>query len=504
MTGSAKSLLVLGTSSHAGKSLVTAGLCRLIRRRGITVAPFKAQNMSLNSFVTAAGGEMGRAQVVQADACRIDPEVAMNPILLKPSGPNSVQVILRGEVYGNMTAQEYYEKKPFFLQEVLDSYSALASRFQVIVLEGAGSPVEMNLLDRDIVNLPLARIIDAPCLLVADIERGGVFASIVGTHQLCDDGDRSRIRSFIINKFRGQEELFTPGLSFLEEKTGWPCMGILPYLDWLKLEEEDSVSLDSKPLTPMTSTAFTVAVIALPHMSNYTDFDPLEQSNISLVYVTDPKRLKSPDLTILPGTKNTIEDLLWLKSTGFEGKIRALAEEGSAVLGICGGFQMLGTGIRDPHQVESRRQEISGLGLLQLETTLDHKKTTRQVRAIHLSSGTPVNGYEIHMGQTQAQETYPPCFRIIQQGNEAHEKPEGVDHGNVVGTYLHGIFENLDFTRQFLGSIARRRGKQLTFQTEFNKEQLHERWATVLEERLNLDLLSQIVGHPFGNKGART
>ena len=440
---------------------------------------------------------MGRAQVVQAEACRIDPEVAMNPILLKPSGPNLVQVILRGEVYGNMSAQEYYEKKSFFLQEVLDDYRALARRFQVIVLEGAGSPVEMNLMDRDIVNLPLARIIDAPCLLVADIERGGVFASIVGTHQLCDASDRSRIRSFIINKFRGQQELFTPGVSFLEEKTGWPCMGVLPYLDWLKLEEEDSVSLDSKPLTPPTSTAFTVAVIQLPHLSNYTDFDPLEQSKLSLVYVTDPKQLGSPDLTILPGTKNTIEDLLWLKASGLEGRIRALAAEGSTILGICGGFQMLGTAIRDPYQVESGRQATRGLGLLQLETPLDQKKTTHQVRALHAASVTPVSGYEIHMGQTQASQSYPPFFQILQRGNETQEKPEGVDHGNIAGTYLHGIFENLDFTRQFLDSIAKRQGKRLTFQTEFSKEQLHERWATALEERLNLDLLSQIVGHPL-------
>ncbi len=497
MTGMAQSLFVLGTSSHAGKSVLTAGLCRLLRRRGISVAPFKAQNMALNSFVTASGGEMGRAQVVQAEACGIQPEVEMNPILLKPSGENCVQVILRGQVFANMSAQEYYQQKSLFFEEVLTCHSELAKRFEIIVIEGAGSPVEMNLLDRDIVNLPLARKINASCLLVADIDRGGVFASIVGTHELCDPEDRHRIRAFVINKFRGQESLFTPGIEFLERRTGWPCMGVLPYLDWLKLEEEDSVALDSKAVKKDSPKTLNVAVIQFPHLSNYTDFDPLEQSNVSLSYVTTPEDLGRPDLTILPGTKNTLEDLLWLRSNGFEEPIQILAKSGAAVLGICGGFQMLGLRLLDPHKVESNRREVNGLGLLQVETTLTARKTTCQVRAVHLDSGEPVDGYEIHMGQTKAQETYPPLFRVLQRGEVATEEYEGVLHGNVAGTYLHGIFENSGFTQNFLASLARKSGKNFRFRSGFNKDQLHERWADFLEEKLKLELLSEIIGRPL-------
>lgn len=498
MTRTARSLVVLGTASHAGKSAVVAGLCRLFRRRGFAVAPFKAQNMALNSFVTPSGGEIGRAQAMQAEAAGLQPEIEMNPILLKPSGRGRVQVVLRGKVDRTMTAEDYYREKPRFLAEVLECHAELAKRFELIVVEGAGSAVEVNLADRDIVNLPLARALDAPCLLVADIDRGGIFASVVGMHALCDADDRRRIRGFIVNKFRGERSLFADGVRFLEARTGWPCLGVLPHQDWLTLDEEDSVALDSRTaIVCADGDALDVAIVRLPHISNYTDFAPLEQSNVRVRYVDRSEALHAADLIILPGTKNTLDDLLWLKQRGFEEILRRCAAEGTAILGICGGYQMLGTEVRDPAGVESVHTAVKGIGLLDVETTMAPEKTTRQIEAVHLESGQPVRGYEIHMGRTDARTAMRPLFRVLGRGAEMVDESDGASADGVYGTYVHGLFDNRGFTEAFLRTVAAQRGKTLAFQSGFFKEHVYDRWADVLEQELRLDLLGDILGRPL-------
>lgn len=494
MRGAVRNVFVLGTASHSGKSVVAAGLCRLLRNLGIAVAPFKAQNMALNSCVTACGGEMGRAQAVQAEAAGLAPRVEMNPILLKPGGQGRVQVVLKGKVYATLTAQEYYREKPFFLEEVLGCHAELSRHFEILIIEGAGSPVEMNLLDRDLVNLPLARRLEAPCLLVADIDRGGVFAALVGTRELCGDEDRRLIRAFIINKFRGEESLFADGIEFLERRTGWPCLGVLPHVDWLRLEEEDSVALEEKTLRHAGNSSFDAAVIRLPHLSNYTDFDPLEHSNVSLRYVQGPSGLGSPDLILLPGTKNTLNDLVWLRAQGFESVLRRRFAAGTAIMGICGGFQMLGREVVDPHGEESALGSVPGLGWLDMQTVMAREKITCQAQAVHVPTGLLLRGYEIHMGRTLIRETAEPFARVLRRGDSSVDETEGVSRGNLHGTYLHGIFENREFTRVFLAGIARERGKDFVYESSSQKEALYDRWAGLLRERLRLDLLGSILG----------
>lgn len=495
----ARSLMVLGTASHAGKSSMVAGLCRLFRRRGISVAPFKSQNMALNSFVTASGHEIGRAQAMQAEAAGLEPCVEMNPILLKPSGRGRMQVVLRGTVERTMTADEYYREKPRFFAEALQCHQELAKRFEFVVIEGAGSASEVNLADRDIVNLPLARAIDAPCLIVADIDRGGIFASLVGTWALCDEHDRRRIRGFIVNKFRGERSLFADGVEFLEARTGWACIGVLPHVDWLSLDEEDSVGLHSRrPAATDDGEMLDVRVIRLPHISNYTDFAPLEQSNVRVRYVDRSDDLAGADLIVLPGTKNTLDDLLWLRQHGFEDTLRRSRAGGAHVLGICGGYQMLGVEVRDPEGVESVHRAVAGIGLLDIETTMAADKITRQVEAVDLESGQPVRGYEIHMGRTRRRAgASPPLFRVLRRGAEAVDEPDGANGDGVYGTYLHGLFDNEGFTAAFLRRVAERRGKALSFRSRFFKQQVYDRWTDVLEQELRLDVLEDIIGRPL-------
>lgn len=494
MTQHARSLMVLGTASHVGKSVVVAGLCRLLRRRGIAVAPFKSQNMALNSYVTRSGGEIGRAQAMQAEAAGLQPEIEMNPILLKPSGRGRVQVVLNGKVDGTMSASEYYREKPRFLAAALDAHAALANRFDVMVIEGAGSATEVNLADRDIVNLPLARALDVPCILVADIDRGGIFASVVGTHALCDADDRRRIRAFVVNRFRGERSLFDDGIDFLEARTGWPCLGVLPYVDWLTLDEEDSVGLDARQQNASSGhNALDVAIVRLPHISNYTDFAPLEQSSVRLRYVDRSEQLADADLIVLPGTKTTLDDLLWLKANGFEEALQRCRSRGSTILGICGGYQMLGTAVRDPEGVESSHRAVTGLGLLPIQTTMGPEKTTRQVSAVHLDSGQPVDGYEIHMGQTTAESNVSPFFRIVTRGAKAVDQLDGASADAVYGTYLHGLFDSRGFSEAFLRTVASRRGKAFAFESTFFKERAYDRWADVLENEFKLDRLEEIL-----------
>ena len=492
-------LFILGTASHSGKSVVTAGLCRHFRRLGLRVAPFKSQNMALNSAATPEGKEMGRAQAVQAEACGIAPEADMNPILLKPCGPNRMQVVLQGRVHGDMSAQEYYRRKSFFLEKALESYDRLSRRFDLILAEGAGSPVEVNLLDRDIVNLPLARRIDASCLLVADIDRGGVFASLVGTRELCSPEDRQRIRAFLINKFRGQRELFQDGVGFLERKTDWPCLGVVPFFDWLALEEEDSVALEDRVRRDreVEPGSLRVAVLRIPHMANYNDFAPLESSKgVDLRFAVDPKELLGADLIVIPGSKNTLDDLLWLRRNRFDRAIEKAIEDRTFLLGICGGYQMLGLRVDDPHGLESDSGSMPGLGMLEMTTEMAAQKATVLVEAIEVSSGLPVRGYEIHLGRSRFEGPHAPLFRLKRRGPEQVDWPEGAVSGNVWGTYLHGIFENREFTQGFFRRLAQARGKPFAFEWFYPKEEIYDRWADALERELNVELLHRIAGLP--------
>ncbi|PWT83502.1 MAG: cobyric acid synthase CobQ [Acidobacteria bacterium] len=467
--------MVVGTASHVGKSVVTTALCRILRQDGYRVAPFKSQNMALNSAVCFDGSEIGRAQVAQAEAAGVAPEADMNPILLKPSGHNSMQVVLHGHVYGTMTGAEYYEQKPFFLKEALASFHRLAAKFDVIVLEGAGSAAEVNLKSRDIVNLPFALAVGSKALLVADIDRGGVFASIAGTFALLDDDERAVLRAFIINRFRGDLRLFDGGPKFLEQRTGRPCFGVLPYMESLRIDQEDSVSLEERR---SADGAFRVGVIRLPHISNYTDFNPLEcLPGVSVEYLQEPDE-RMVDLLIIPGTKNTIADLQWLMSQGFRAVLAATLERGGTVLGICGGYQMLGHTISDPHGVEAGGA-VEGLDLLPVETELERSKITVQSEGRSFI-GPAVRGYEIHVGRTRHMK---PVTAFLTKSDGT---ADGAVAGRVAGTYFHGVFENADFTQVFLSRVAESRRLEWRPQrNNYSKEAEYDRLAETARRHLN-------------------
>ena len=472
------SVMVVGTASHAGKSVLVTALCRILSRRGVRVAPFKSQNMALNSYVCRDGSEIGRAQVVQAEAAGIEPEVDMNPILLKPTNNRQVQVVLHGRIYQTMSAGEYYEQKSLFLEKALESFHRLASRFDVIVLEGAGSAVEVNLKERDIVNLPFAKAVGSPAVLVADIDRGGVFASIVGTFALLDDEERDLIRGFIINRFRGDLRLFSGGPEFLEKRTGRPCLGVLPYIESLRIDQEDSVSLEEHE---SRAGVFRVGVIRLPHISNYTDFNPLECiSGVTLEYLSEPDTSGPIDLLIIPGTKNTIADLRWLIDRGFKKLLLDVLERGGWVLGICGGYQMLGQKVSDPNGTEEGGVQ-AGLDFLPVETELDINKVTVQSRG-RTFLGPSVAGYEIHMGITDHLKSINP-FLVKEDGQK-----DGAILGRLAGTYFHGLFENADFTEKFLTVVAEsRRIEWRPGPVRYSKEAEYDRLAAVACEHLDIE-----------------
>ncbi|MBW2618581.1 MAG: cobyric acid synthase, partial [Deltaproteobacteria bacterium] len=465
MSHLARPILLLGTASHAGKSVLTAGLCRVLFQDGVKVCPFKAQNMALNSFITAEGLEMGRAQATQAEAAGLAPEMDMNPILLKPSSETGAQVIIQGLVRANMEAADYHAFKPQARDFIRTSYERLARRFEVIVCEGAGSPAEINLREGDLVNMGLAEMIDAPCLLIGDIDRGGVFASLVGTMELLAPQERARIKGLIINKFRGDASLLKGGIEFLEDRLGLPVLGVIPHLSGLYLPEEDGVAVEpaSLPRAPeKAGEGVRVAVIRLPHISNFTDFDALAaEPGLNLVYAHPPGPLPQAEAIILPGTKNTIDDLVWLKERGYAQAIVEHRRRGGLVVGICGGFQMLGRLIADPLQVESRQGSISGLGLLPLKTTMDQDKTIRQVKARPLGPvGRPAEellGYEIHMGLTEREEGVGPVFILEKEGEELADGAVS-DDGRVWGSYLHGLFDNDGFRHWFVKGLFKEKG----------------------------------------------
>ncbi|TXK85549.1 cobyric acid synthase [Paenibacillus sp. N3.4] len=475
----AATLMVQGTASDVGKSILTAAICRILFQDGWQTAPFKSQNMSLNSYVTYDGKEIGRAQGVQADACRILATTDMNPILLKPKQDMVAQVVVHGKPYSDLDARTYRETYlPQAEVIVKDALHRLRSQYEVVVLEGAGSPAEVNLKDRDIVNMRLAGWADAPVLLVADIDRGGVFASIVGTLEILTPEERERVKGFIINKFRGDVSLLKPGLDWLEERTGKPVLGVIPYLPQLGIEDEDSASLDSKRVQRRREEAshgksadqLDIAVIRLPRLSNFTDFDPLqEEKDVHFRYITHLSEWGKPDVILLPGSKNTMDDLRHLKETGLAERIQAFAQtEHGSVAGICAGYQMLGMKLLDPEGYESDHPELEGLGLLPTETVFTAEKRTILVQgstALFAGDGSEIiiDGYEIHMGRTSYLQDvevpfYLQAFETNPASGERHGDGATVDEGRVWGTYLHGILHNDEFRRAWLNRIRVNKG----------------------------------------------
>ncbi len=430
----AQRIMVQGTMSGAGKSLLVTALCRIMRQDGLSVAPFKSQNMALNSYVTADGLEMGRAQVVQAQAAGLEPDVRMNPILLKPSSDVGSQLIVGGEVRGHYDARTYFAMKRNLVPDILAAYQSLAAEHDVIVIEGAGSPAEINLREDDIVNMGLAELVDAPVILVGDIDRGGVFAQLFGTVALLRPDERARVIGTVINKFRGDVEILRPGLAQLEELTGVPVLGVVPF-SRADIDDEDSLAERLNPTDEHRPVD--VAVIRLPRISNFTDFAPIERHPaLGVRYVRQLAELRNPDLVILPGTKSTMDDLLWLRQTGLEMAVRKLNERGVPVLGICGGYQMMGERLRDPDGVE-RGGELAGMGLLPCETIFSQRKTRTRIRARVLAEeldGIEVEGYEIHMGQTM--HTGGTSFARLADGRK-----DGCVCERALGTYLHGLFD---------------------------------------------------------------
>ena len=477
--------------SGAGKSLICTALCRIFSQDGYSAAPFKSQNMALNSYVTADGLEMGRAQVVQAQAAGKEPDVRMNPILLKPCSDTGSQLIVMGKAQSTMPAVQYFKYKKSLIPQIMEAYSSLAAENDIIVIEGAGSPAEINLKADDIVNMGLAKLVDAPVLLVGDIDRGGVFAQLFGTVELLEADERARIKGLIINKFRGDTEILRPGLSMLEEKTRLPVFGVVPYTR-ADIEDEDSLSerfygAAKKPLD--------AAVIRLPHISNFTDFIPLEQHELlSVRYVESPRELGSPDIIFLPGTKNTIDDLLWLRQNGLEAAIKKHATMGLPIFGICGGYQMLGKRLSDPEGADcGRRVELDGLGLLPVSTVFSNDKRLTQIRADICAdgfSGIQIEGYEIHSGVSTV-EGLPFCR--LESGEN-----DGCICGSVYGTYLHGLFDNGKLTGALVDMLCKRKSIEASAVSALSMKEYREEQfdilASAVREALDMDAVYKCMG----------
>lgn len=510
----AKSLAVLGTGSDVGKSIIVAGLCRLFHRAGVRVAPFKAQNMSLNSFVTIEGGEIGRAQALQAQACGLSPHVDMNPILLKPESDQRSQVVVQGKVLSKTQAGEYFERTNELFHSVKESYERLAAVHEMIVIEGAGSAAEVNLRDRDIVNWRVADMADAPVLLVANIDPGGVFAQVIGTLDLISPEERVRVRGVLINKFRGDQRLFVDGVRFLEERTGVPVLGVVPFMRDLELDQEDSISRERHGRIPFSDGYINIAVTLLPRMSNFTDFNALAaEPDVALRYARSPDDLIGADVVIIPGSKNTIEDLEYLRDAGFLPAFQQHVEQARELVGICGGYQMLGREIRDPHGIESGGS-VKGLGWLDVTTELTEHKTTRQIEAIVLDQGIStdrvLSGYYIHMGKTQ-RITGMPCFKIMQPRNHGQssftlDRGLGIEEdgarsrdGLIWGTYIHGVFDSPAFRRFWLNEVRQRKGllhlplSVSTAATERLQRQM-DRWADHLGRHVQWTSIVNMLG----------
>ena len=500
----AKTLMIQGTASGVGKSILVTALCRIFKQEGLRVAPFKSQNMALNSFVTSSGEEMGRAQVVQAEAAGLEPSVDMNPILLKPEANSRCQVVVMGKPDMTLTAGKYGRYAPKLIPVVKEALNRLRSAYDMVIIEGAGSPAEVNIKENEIVNMHIARLAEAPVLLVGDIDKGGVFASLVGTLALLDEAEKDYIKGFIINKFRGDIAILQPGLDYLEEYTSRPVIGVIPYYHDILIPEEDSVYLGVSARSEDTDGVIDIAVIHLPRLSNSTDFEPLQQeSGVMVRYVKTAYELGYPDAIILPGTKSTIADLAHLRRSGLAESIIHQAKSGTPVIGICGGFQMLGKVIKDPHGAESDEDSIAGLGLLDVVTVFQPQKTTRQVRAQVLSKeglleglqGEEVSGYEIHMGQTMGNDTRP-LFSITQkEGKADHVDGAMARDGFIFGSYLHGLFDNANFRHAFLSKLRQRKGlSSITKQTIASRQKQYDELAEIVRHSLNMELIYKICG----------
>nr|WP_246627362.1 cobyric acid synthase [Paenibacillus solanacearum] len=501
--------MLQGTASDVGKSLLTAALCRILLQDGYRVAPFKSQNMSLNSYVTPDGKEIGRAQGMQADACRIAATTDMNPILLKPKKDMVSQVVVHGKPYRDLDARAYRER---YLPEaeavVKESLARLRQSYDIVVIEGAGSPAEVNLKDRDIVNMRLAGWADAPVLLVADIDRGGVFASLVGTLDILTPEERARVKGFVINKFRGDVTLLQPGIDWLEERTGKPVLGVIPYLPQLGLEDEDSASLDRRLAESGRMSAsqerqpdlLDIAVIRLPRISNFTDIDPLSfEPDVRLRFVTGAGDFGRPDAVIVPGSKNTIDDLLYLRHAGLDRKLAQYAEDGGFVTGICAGYQMLGEKLLDPLLVESGEPELRGIGLFPAQTEFAREKQTVRSEAmasLYGGEAMPVHGYEIHMGQTEFTRPVRHPFEIVREDGSRQEEGAATEDGRVWGTYLHGILHNDDFRRAWLNRVRLDKGLEpLPAELRFmeRREAAFDRLADHVRAHLDLPQLYAMI-----------
>jgi adenosylcobyric acid synthase len=453
-----KCLAVLGTGSDVGKSVVVAALCRIFSDLGIRVAPFKAQNMSNNSFVTELGGEVGRAQVVQAEAARVPIHVNMNPVLLKPSTDTGSQVVVCGKAVGNSEASAYFSNTGALFRQARESLEALRGSYDLIVMEGAGSCAEVNLRRRDFVNFRMAHAADAPVILVADIDRGGVFAQLIGTLEIISREDRERIRGFIINRFRGDPDLFQDGIEYIEKRTGIPVLGLVDFYRHIEIDSEDGMPLDvviDPPMGPQPDT-INIAVIRLPHISNFTDFAPLGRyRTVSLHYLAMPRSLDGYDIVFLPGSKNVRTDIEWMQNVGWEEKMRSHLAKGGRLAGICGGYQMLGRVIRDPHGIEGAPGETVGFGLLDIRTILAQEKTLSRIKGVWMASDKPVEGYEIHMGVTERIGEVPSIIRLTMRNGRPVDGFYGAisPDKTVWGTYFHGLFELADFRISFLKDL---------------------------------------------------
>lgn len=510
----AKSIMIQGTMSNAGKSLLATGLCRIFRQDGYKVAPFKSQNMALNSYITKEGLEMGRAQVVQAEAAGVEPSVYMNPILLKPTNDTGSQVIVNGEVTGNMSARDYFSYKKQLIPDILKAYEKLDKEYDIIVIEGAGSPAEINLKQDDIVNMGLAKMVKAPVLLAGDIDRGGVFAQLVGTIMLLEEDEKKMIKGTIINKFRGDKTILDPGVEMLEEMTGIPVVGVTPYMQ-VDIEDEDSLS--ERFLRKNSQGLVDIAVIRLPRISNFTDFAVLEgMEEVNLRYVDRAEKLGVPDMILLPGTKNTMADLKWLREHGMEAAILKEQQKGTVIFGICGGYQMLGEVLEDPEGIEEGGS-MRGMGLLPVRTVFKEEKTRTRVEGeiqrlsgvLKGLAGKKLEGYEIHMGVTAIQrsaseaaltaEEEAECFsKITEEGKTgAAGKADGACRENVYGTYVHGVFDEDGIAEEIVWLLAEKKGISFEEHEHIDrhayKESQYDLLADTLRKHLDMEKIYEIL-----------
>ena len=500
-------VMLQGTASDVGKSVLVAGLCRIFHQDGLRTAPFKSQNMALNSGITPDGKEMGRAQIFQAEAAGIAPDVRMNPILLKPTSDRQAQVVLMGQVATSMDAVSYHQYKPRLREQILAVYQSLAGEYEALVLEGAGSPAEINLRDRDIVNMGMAEMAQCPVILVADIDRGGVFAAIYGTLALLQPQERARVKGVIINKFRGDVALLRSGIEQIEALTGVPVLGVMPWLD-VDLEDEDGVALQAGKYHRTDRRDIDIAVVHLPHIANFTDFNALAaQPDVRVRYVRDPQALADADLVILPGSKNTLGDLCWLRESGMAHAVEQARQRKVPLLGICGGYQMLGEHIRDPLGVETDALETAGLGLLPLATTFagdkqsvrTHGRLLAEQGLFRGAGGLKLACYEIHMGRTRRAAECRPQLRLTSRAGLPADEDDGAiaEDGWIAGTYLHGFFDDDALRHVLLNNLADRKGEsRAAAPARFDRNADYDRLAAAVRASLNMSLLREIIGLP--------